>query len=203
MTDFLRNHHGRGETFGSAAANRTSFPAIKEAKLISRTPTIIPLLLNRPLKPTRSTHSLLARTCVEERLSFTMYPVSLSSHWCLTCAPLQGAYSVTRNPLMEPTRRHLITGSSCQAEGVTLYLCPLSCHASSSLTPLLMQRASTLVPLAPAAAFSSPPCQVSQHVWQSSCATKSLIRYVDSSEIYPIWRNVWKYYIVYNKGKEI
>lgn len=202
MTKFLRNHRGRGETSGSAAANRTSFPAIKEAKLISRTPTIIPLL-NRPLKPTRSTHSLHARTCVEEKLSFMMYPVSLSSHWCSTCAPLQGAYSVTRNPLVEPTRRHLITGSSCQAEGVTLYLCPLSCHASSSLTPLLMQRASTLVPLAPAAASSSPHCQVSQHVCQSSCATKSLIRYADSSEIYRIWRNVWKYCIIYDKGKEI
>lgn len=164
MTKFLRNHHSRGETSGSAAANRTSFPAEKKAKLIYRTPTIIPLLFNRPLKPTKLTRSLPVRTYVEERLSFTMYPVSLSSRWCLTCTPLQGAYSVTRNPLMEPTRRHHITGSSCQVEGVTLYLCPLSCHASSFLTLLLMQRASTLVPLPPAATFSSPHCQVSLYV---------------------------------------
>lgn len=165
MIKFLQNRPGPGETSGSAAANQTSSPAKEGKKLTSRTLTITPPRLSEPLKSARSTRSPPERICAGARSSFMMCPANLSSRWCLTSTPLLGVCSVTSLPfidLEDPSRRHLITGSSYQEDSVTLYQCPPSCPTPRSFTPLLLLLAAPTTVLWPVTPASSPQrCRVS------------------------------------------
>lgn len=137
MIKSLPSHPVPGETSGSVAANRTSSPANREERSTSRTLTTTPPLPREPPKPARSTLLQLEKTCVVGRSSFTMFPASLSSRWCLTSTLHRGAYSATSRVLSDPedpNRRPHITGSSCLADSVTPYQCRPNYPALRSFT---------------------------------------------------------------------
>lgn len=162
MTKSLPNHLAPDETFGSAAANRTSSPANREERSTSRTLTTTPPPPSEPPKLARSTLSPPEKTCAGARSSFTTCPASLSSRWCLTSTRPRGVCSVTC-PLLtdpaDPNRRRLTTGSSCQEDSVTPYRCPPNSRGLRSSTSLLLLTPITTV-LSPVTPASCPQrCQ--------------------------------------------